>query len=150
LKQHLVRNEYSIILALVGMQFRGGQIVDLVLTTLKARSWTLKCCSEEPQFRNIVSGVYVPVLAKHSKNFSLEDSLAIGGAHRKYLRTAKLQASPLNEIAIVPALASGSRSGKHRLCFGLANNGKRREYFLTDPPVNCLSFQLATDEYWWF
>ena len=29
-------------------------------------------------FRNIVSGVFTPVLAKHSKHFSLEDSLAIG------------------------------------------------------------------------
>ena len=27
---------------------------------------------------HIVPGVYTPVLAKHSKNFSLEDSLAIG------------------------------------------------------------------------
>jgi hypothetical protein len=27
---------------------------------------------------NIVSGVYTPVLAKHSKNFSLQDSLSIG------------------------------------------------------------------------
>ena len=30
------------------------------------------------QFGNIVPGVYTPVLAKHSKHFSLEDSLAIG------------------------------------------------------------------------
>jgi hypothetical protein len=30
------------------------------------------------QFGNIVSGAYTPVLAKHSKHFSLEDSLAIG------------------------------------------------------------------------
>ena len=29
-------------------------------------------------FGNIVSAVYTPVLAKHSKHFSLEDSLAIG------------------------------------------------------------------------
>ena len=28
------------------------------------------------QFGNIVPGVYTPVLAKHSKHFSLEDSLA--------------------------------------------------------------------------
>ena len=27
---------------------------------------------------HIVPGVYTPVLAKHSKHFSLEDSLAIG------------------------------------------------------------------------
>jgi hypothetical protein len=30
-----------------------------------------------PQFGNIVPGVYTSVLAKHSKHFSLEDSLAI-------------------------------------------------------------------------
>ena len=30
------------------------------------------------QFGNIVPGAYTPVLAKHSKHFSLEDSLAIG------------------------------------------------------------------------
>jgi hypothetical protein len=29
-------------------------------------------------FGSIVAGVYTPVLAKHSKNFSLEDRLAIG------------------------------------------------------------------------
>jgi hypothetical protein len=57
--------------------------------------------------------VYVPVLAKHSKNFSLEDSLEIGGAHRKYLRTAKLQASPLDEIAsCLRCLASTTLSGR--------------------------------------
>jgi hypothetical protein len=30
------------------------------------------------EFGNIVAGAYNPVLAKYSKNFSLEDSLAIG------------------------------------------------------------------------
>ena len=30
------------------------------------------------KFGNIVSGAYTPVLAKHSKHFSLEDILAIG------------------------------------------------------------------------
>ena len=68
--------------------------------------FALEACRDAArQFGNIVPGVYVSVLAKHSKNFSLEDSLEIGAAHRKYLRTAKLQASPLNEIAIVPTLA---------------------------------------------
>ncbi|PYT96681.1 MAG: hypothetical protein DMG38_23005 [Acidobacteria bacterium] len=30
------------------------------------------------EFGKIVPGVFTPVLAKHSKNFSLEDSLSIG------------------------------------------------------------------------
>ena len=30
------------------------------------------------RFGNVVPGAYTPVLAKHSKHFSLEDSLAIG------------------------------------------------------------------------
>ncbi len=36
------------------------------------------CDSGRHRFCHIVAGVYTPVLAKHSKHFSLEDSLAIG------------------------------------------------------------------------
>jgi len=35
-------------------------------------------CQRLRQFGNIISGLYTPVLAKHSTHFSLEDSLAIG------------------------------------------------------------------------
>jgi len=41
----------------------------------------LRCVSTDREFvllGNIVSGVFTPVLAKHSKNFSIVDSLAVG------------------------------------------------------------------------
>jgi len=34
--------------------------------------------SSSPKFGNIVSGVFTPVLAKHSKSFNLIDTLAVG------------------------------------------------------------------------
>jgi hypothetical protein len=34
--------------------------------------------SRDPEFGNIVSGVFTPVLAKHSKSFSLIDCISVG------------------------------------------------------------------------
>ena len=34
--------------------------------------------SWDPEFGNIVSGVFTPVLAKHSKSFSLIDCISVG------------------------------------------------------------------------
>lgn len=33
---------------------------------------------EDPQFGNVVSGVFTPVLAKHSKSFLLVDCISVG------------------------------------------------------------------------
>ena len=44
-----------------------------------ARSWLLgNLIFTGPQFVNIVSGVFTPVLAKHSKSFSLIDCISVG------------------------------------------------------------------------
>ena len=38
----------------------------------------VRCRSSRRVFRNIVAGVFQPVLAKHSKNFSLVDAISVG------------------------------------------------------------------------
>jgi hypothetical protein len=81
----------------------------------------------------------MPVLAKHSKHFSLEDNLEIGGAHRKYLRTAKRQAAPLDEIAIVLMRAQRFTVWKASSLFRPGKQRQETRIFPNDPPVNCLS-----------
>ena len=45
----------------------------------RARSWLMgNLIFAAPEFGNIVSGVLTPVLAKHSKSFSLIDCISVG------------------------------------------------------------------------
>src|SRR5271166_1934688 len=55
-----------------------GSLAWRSVNSLPARSDKTHPGMHPRQFGNIVSGAYTPVLAKHSKHFSLEDSLAIG------------------------------------------------------------------------
>ena len=49
------------------------------LSTMLARSPLLEnLIFAAPEFGNIVSGVFTPVLAKHSKSFSLIDCISVG------------------------------------------------------------------------
>ena len=58
------------------------------------------------QFVNIVSGVYTPVLAKHSKHFSLEDSLAVDvDRMQRNLRPLKQQVEQWRAMQLSTAAA---------------------------------------------
>jgi hypothetical protein len=43
----------------------------------RSRLWEIEY-SSGPEFGNIVPGVFTPVLAKHSKSFSLIDCISVG------------------------------------------------------------------------
>src|SRR5271166_5964965 len=94
-----------------------GSLAWRSVNSLPARSDKTHPGMHPRQFGNIVSGAYTPVLAKHSKHFSLEDSLAIGvDRMQRNFGPLKQQVAAIAHVVLADRRLEDRLDGARRVC----------------------------------